>query len=133
MMRLFVIALLIVLLPVRGWMGDAMAINMLGMADMHSLAAQAAPTDHKASGADHEVCAGMSMASAPAGVPGAEGTQGSMTDCESCALCQACNMVAFAALSGAVQSIALPRFSPLGLQSHFASAHLRRGVKPPIS
>lgn len=132
-MRLFVIALMLLMLPLRGWMGDAMAIGMLGTAGMQSLAAQAAPADHKASGAAHEDCAGLSMAFAPAGAPGAEGTQGSMTDCESCAVCQACNMVAFAALSGAVQTIALPRFSPLGLQPHFASAHLRRGVKPPIS
>lgn len=143
-MRYFLIALMIVLLPLRGWTSDAMATEMAAPTLVHQLVvghsgggglqanAAASPTHvHGTS-----VPAGAPpMATADcighAGSPDPASTDAS--HCASCVVCQACYSVA----------LVLPRFdsgiaftSPVLLLSDaasFTSAERALGLKPPIS
>lgn len=134
-MRIFLIALIIVMLPVRGWMGDTMALSMAGI--QRDAAAVQAP-ERQITGADED-CAGMSTASmaAMALTAEAEATAGdALSDsghCESCANCQACSTVGLATDTVTTAAPALGQISPVGALPHFASADPQRGQKPPIS
>ncbi|WP_411878785.1 hypothetical protein [Polaromonas sp. YR568] len=120
-------ALLIALLPLRGWMGDAMATQMAaGQLQHHQ--AQAADPAH----------AGHPAQTAPAPHDCADPADNGSTHaagghCESCAACQACHTVA---LSLAATGL-MPVFSALRLASPaadlFASADAALRKKPPIS
>jgi hypothetical protein len=130
-MRAFLIALMIAILPLRGWMGDAMAIGMAG--EQHDTAG--APMAH-AMAAAHEDCAGMSAASmAPAVADGSEAANHSSAsgDCDSCSVCQVCNTVALAVDPLSAVAPASPHASPAGVLTRFASFYPQRGHKPPIS
>ncbi len=143
-MRLFVIALLMVLLPIRGWMGDAMAISMITaphaatlspVAAHHAVMDASSLHEHDHSATDNrDECAGLALdarddvhtpAAADCGSPVAVG-------CESCSACQVCNTLA---LATDARSIALPRpkVAPVGELPHFASIEPQPGLKPPIS
>lgn len=127
-MRHLLVALMIVLLPLRGWMGDAMAISMAGMqlgANEQTHAAVAQP-------GEHEDCAGMSMATSASPDTSAE-TADAMTGCESCPVCQACSIVVMGADPLRTATPFIPQAAPVGALPHFASAHAQRWHKPPIS
>lgn len=145
-MRHLLVALMIVLLPLRGWMGDAMAISMAGMqmgagAPTHAIATpgmahgmapqsmQDAPLAATPA-SEYEDCADMPMAAAPE--PSGE-SQGTTAGCESCSICQVCGSAATAPDAQRSASLSLPQVSPLGTLPHFASAPHQRGHKPPIS
>lgn len=119
-MRHFFIALLIALLPVRGWVGDAMALSLWNPAPQapavgcHDMAAMpTAPEVAQSSGADHHP------------VTDSHGQQ------HSC--CDVCNGPALAE-AGLTHS-ALPPDAPVQarLVERFASSEPQRGHKPPIS
>jgi hypothetical protein len=147
MMRFLVLALMMVLLPLRGWTGDAMATDMaLSMAaqQMHQTAAAkadavpahpsheghsdhpayAVPTDVTISTADcfnHTDCDQTHNAGHSAG------------DCESCSACQACHNVALLVDSNELK----PRLNSVWtltlVADPFASADATHDQKPPIS
>jgi hypothetical protein len=130
-MRVFLVALMIAMLPLRGWMGDAMAI---GMAGQHQEVA-AAPMEHGMAAA-HEDCAGMAPATltpAPTDESAAGSMAGASDDCESCSACQVCNSVALATDSPAALALSAPQASPVSVLAQFASFYPQRGHKPPIS
>ena len=147
-MRHLLVALMIVLLPLRGWMGDAMAISMMNLQPgggaqahamsmpnpVHDMAPQSKadlPQDGAQAGV-HGDCAGMMMMAAAA--PESAGdSAGAMTGCESCPVCQACSIVVMGADPLRTATPFIPQASPVGTLPHFASAHPRRGQKPPIS
>lgn len=117
-MRHWFLVLMIALLPLRGWVGDAMAVEMLGapghtMAVMTDGSAQPCP--------DH-----MASASADDGAPDS-GDEHAHTACD------VCNGPALA--SGATPVQTLPPAHSVAVQpaERFASSEVRRGVKPPIS
>ena len=120
-MRVFFIALLIALLPVRGWVGDAMAISMAGLPDgqpaMVVKAVADAGHDHHA-GMDHGDHADDDMATA---------------DAHSHSACDVCNGPVLTvsdtspALVRAVHALHADRVEA------FASSLPRAGHKPPIS
>ena len=126
-MRLFVLALMIVLLPLRGWVSDAMATEMLSAGAMHLQIATNAVEDHA-----HQADVSQAMTDC-AGQGAPEGTPDTDTHCVTCSVCQACHTVALlpdAAHSVAVVSSPALPYSPATV---FASALVALGQKPPIS
>ena len=142
-MRHLLVALMIVLLPLRGWVSDAMATEMAPPTLAHQLV-----VGHSGGGVRHADAAASPTyahaASAPAGATVAAadcvGHTGSLdpasTDashCQSCVVCQVCYSVA----------LVLPRFDisiaftspvlPLYKATSFTSADRAPGLKPPIS
>ncbi len=123
-MRRFIFILMIALLPLRGWMGEAMATDM---AAMHLIAVQAINTP-----ATDDLSSKNEMHS--------------MTDCDmhktqsaektsaksSCTHCQACHA------TGLVSTVQIASFDqvqyapPLAQNSQFASANIAHSQKPPI-
>lgn len=118
-MRHLLLALMIALLPIRGWMGDAMALAML--------AAPAQTMHHAASGMDHAMTGDATQGhehGADLQGSGGEHTHKS---------CEVCNGPAMALSVPSVP--ALP--SQHGLLSppaeRFVSSEPHRSIKPPIS
>jgi hypothetical protein len=145
-MRHLLFALMIALLPLRGWVGDAMATQMaathaqhrqLAFAEQSATKTIAAPAHHmgaeghsghketspEATMAMHD-CAGQTSENSP---------QASDSGCDSCAACQACHTVALSLAtldhSPVFNARSLPRPAP----DQFASADAALGQKPPIS
>ncbi len=143
-MRTLLLALMIALLPIRGWLGDAMAVEMA----RHSLPAAAAQTSTSMAGAASEAhCheamatgdeAGMQMtmdmgstdhASHDSGGSGGGDHQG----CGTCTACQVCHTVALGGLPLIDTVHGAPQAPPAAHASRFASAEPAQGLKPPIS
>jgi cytochrome c553 len=117
-MRAFVIALMIALLPLRGWVGDAMAAQMalpLVQAAAHA-------------GASHVDCP-LHGASAQMDQAQDDGTDQD----GACTVCQACHTLALeaSAPSSAIQDPA--RIVASIAAPDFASADRALSVKPPIA
>lgn len=129
-MRTLLLALLIVLLPLRGWVGDAMATGVPAP-PVHAMQNIASPQDMAlASGAFSHKNAGQA---APCADHATAATPGGDTPCKSCPACDICHSVAHAppvlpALP--VLTAGAPLAPPL-LQP--ASAERAAGFKPPIS
>jgi hypothetical protein len=138
-MRHLLFAVLIALLPLRGWVGDAMATQMAAGQIQHqqqtqtaSQAGHAHETVDAAHTGHHEDTAAQALHDCADQT--ADGNSHSADGhCETCAACQACHTVA---LAPAAPSL-MPRFSASTL-SHpgadpFASADAALRQKPPIS
>lgn len=140
-MRVFVLALAILLLPLRGWIGDAMALGV-GQQQLHRQHAQlaleadvhathggsSAVADHAArhdAAHDHMSQDHAAHEAAPQQAP---------NDCQStCGNCQLCHTVAMTLPPELPMLTGAPRLAPACRPSAFASAELAPGVKPPIS
>jgi hypothetical protein len=143
-MRPLLFVLMIALLLLRGWTGDAMA-NEMALASLvqphhaqqsttetiavhaHGASAQA-HFDHdsatpEAAGAAHG-CAGHA---AEGTAPVADG------HCSSCDACQACHSVALTPAAVGENPVFDPRILPRAKTARFASAEAVPGQKPPIS
>ena len=119
MRRLFLI-LMIVLLPLRAWAGDMMAVGMVTV----NPAAQVPCAGHDAveSGASQHA----TDSTDPADI-------NSNAHCETCVVCQICHSVALASLASVhPPSVSSPP-QPASNGARFASAPLVIGLKPPIS
>jgi hypothetical protein len=125
-MRHLLFALMIALLPLRGWVGDAMAAQMASTALAHTGAA-AHHTMHDAPAdpalALHD-CAGHDDRHEQAGT-----TQG---DCSTCTACQICHSVALTPPLPHRTPASLTSGQPQASHPHFASAERAPGFKPPI-
>ncbi|MDB5826062.1 MAG: hypothetical protein JWQ73_282 [Variovorax sp.] len=139
-MRVFVLALAILLLPVRGWLGDAMALE--------SMQAQTAATSlpsvqghaHDMHGT-HELH-GTGAVVDMANTDGIESTvtadsdahhAGGTHDCQStCTDCQLCHSIAIAVWPDIPALDAAPRETPAPRPVAFMSAERAPGFKPPI-
>jgi hypothetical protein len=142
-MRHLLLVLMIALLPVRGWIGDAMATGMAAGHLQHQQAATEfiAVHPHESVASDHfdhvmPAPEAMHAQAAPdcAGHQVSHGNeQAADAHCDSCAACQACHTVALspaaAGLNPVFQALTLPRPAP----DQFASADAALGQKPPIS
>jgi hypothetical protein len=117
-MRHLMLALMIALLPIRGWMGDAMAVAMLATpahAMSQAASAEAPPCPDHAMGGD---------------AAGSQGDNGSEHAHKSCDVCNGPAMV--------LSLPFMPAFAPVhGMlmppAERFASSEPQRGTKPPIS
>jgi len=135
-MRLLVLALMIALLPMRGWVGNAMAVEMA--AQQATQARQAAPgaeTGAEAA-AMPEDCPMLTKASSPSGTAGnKQGPEAPLADsshCKGCNTCQLCLALASFTWADPQPFAFTPHTSPAG-GSLFSSADRAPGFKPPIS
>jgi hypothetical protein len=144
-MRFFVLVLMMVLLPLRGWTGDAMATDMAVSAaaqQMHQTAtAEKADahlgheghSDHAAHEAQSEVTTNTADCLSHADCDQTHNAGHSAGHCESCSACQACHNVALLVGSDELK----PRLNSLWTSTKaadpFASADAAHDQKPPIS
>ena len=147
-MRHLLLALLIALLPLRGWVGDAMATQMAAGQIQHSQSQQhgqqhdatkmiADDQDGILAAAhfDHEEVAEALPAAEPdcAGHSTGESTHAADGHCESCAACQACNAVALSLTGPDLSPVFISLALSLPAAAPFASADAALRQKPPIS
>lgn len=128
-MRMFLLALMIALLPLRGWLGDVMAIEQVGQArtaahtsDLHSDCHEA-QLHHGQLDATHE---GLATGSEQGPVQAA-------SDCTGCTACQICHSVALAGWPEVSSAALLPTAVAQTPARLHASAERAPGFKPPIS
>lgn len=143
-MRPLFFALMITLLLLRGWVGDAMA-NSMALAplqpshpasELRQLAAKTAATAavHTADEAAHPTA----HAAAPEAAPDCAGhatanDDAASTHCQSCNACQACHSVALIPAIANTGAAFNTRVQPPAQAARFASADAASGQKPPIS
>ena len=123
-MRRWLLILVMLLLPLRGYMGDAMAGQMHeGAAGAH--AHVAAPADAAPSGHGHG-CDGH------AGTPATQDAQPQAdSDAPSCASCQVCSAVALSPAGSSDTASALTHPRPQTIQRAYLSADAGLSFKPP--
>ena len=141
-MRHLLVALMIALLPVRGWMGNAMAIDMAaGMAMQQHVMAQT--SNGGATPVSGSSAASMTTAAMPEDCPmgaqnqdgkSVEGEQAGETaascNCNSCELCLALATYTFPTMATATFT---PHAEPPSHRTRFSSAERVFSLKPPIS
>jgi hypothetical protein len=145
-MRRFLLILMLALLPLRGWMGDVMAMEMAQQAvSPASIATYSiANSHHSTPGIDrfdtpdvqpaHGVHPCPDHAAAPSGDGSHEDLQASTsTECNTCTTCQVCHSVAVAMAAPVPAALAKAATAPLTPAPAFTSVVAARGFKPPIS
>lgn len=125
-MRRFIFILMIALLPLRGWMGEAMATTMaVTEITINFIAPQSINTPPTAELPLKNDMSDCEMHKT--------GTQDDTNEKSSCSACQACHSVGTLTSSVHVNSIdKTPYALPLTLASQFISANLALFQKPPI-
>ena len=131
-MRRWFFVLLILLLPLRGWVGNAMAMQM-------ALPGQYVPVSgamqHTDSGSEHSHLRAIALAAADdcgghANIQG-PGDDMDAAHCEACAMCQSCHTVAVLLLPELVAAHQVSPTSPPATMHVFASADRALLLKPP--
>lgn len=124
-MRILVLVLAIVLLPLRGWMGGAMAMETAPLPAAVSQAALAAadamPPCHEAADA------------ASAAHPAGHDAPADASHHAQCSLCQLCHSAAMTGDTPTTPAAAPARAQPQAPARRFASALPQQADKPPIS
>lgn len=137
-MRFLVFVLMIVLLLLRGWAGDAMATQMASAVIAIESGAASAHKIRATASFDHENQAVESLHAMPdchEQMTSHGSTDNAANDdhCGTCQACQACHTVA---LSPSAMDVTLSFLSPLLRPTHasaFTSAASALGQKPPIA
>jgi hypothetical protein len=131
-MRFLLLALMIALLPVRGWMGNAMAVDMASQAVAN---AQKTATSAASPGADTSMpadCPMLAQLSAndavSADTPQADGGR-----CNACDTCELCLALATTTWFYAAPAAFARHAEPLAIGHGFSSADRFSSLKPPIS
>lgn len=146
-MRVVVLVLAMLLLPLRGWLGDAMALQMTPPQQQAQRAATASvPTDHAAhamhataqapgDAAHHDGTSPSSAhASASSHAPSESSSAHTVQECQTtCTNCQLCHSLAVAFWPEVPPLAEVPRAAPAFEPIAFASAEPAPGFKPPIS
>lgn len=140
-MRFLLLALMIALLPLRGWVGDAMAMKMIESAqrpaeDATNLIANHSSKTWANTGFEaqsevmhHAECPDhAALSAAPADSPHPDDS----ADCATCTACQICHTLALTPMTLHIASAALPAGLPQASAHLFASAERAPGFKPPI-
>ncbi|WP_399684851.1 DUF2946 family protein [Xenophilus sp.] len=122
-MRILVLVLAIVLLPLRGWMGGAMAMETApaAVSQAAGAGADAMPPCHEA--ADAASAAHTAGHDAP----------GDASHHAQCSLCQLCHSAAMTGDAPAAPAAAPTLAQPQAPAQRFASALPQQADKPPIS
>lgn len=143
-MRILLLALMIALLPLRGWVGDAMAMEMVASAlhgTENAIDFAATRADNTRAEArfeaqpvamDHADCQGHMAMATSSDNPADDTHQAHAADCATCAACQICHTVALTPMAWHIGTYALPAVQPQASSQHFASAECAPGFKPPI-
>jgi hypothetical protein len=136
-MRHLLFAVLIALLPLRGWVGDAMATQMAAGKIQHQTAQVAAEAGHLHEDVEmaHTGHATETPALHDCAEQAADGGNSHAADghCETCAACQACHTVALTPAPLDLPSYFSASTLPLPAADPFASADAALRQKPPIS
>lgn len=140
-MRQLILALMIILLPLRGWMGDAMAMDaaMETQVAVHSLADGGQPALGPVQSAASS--GPVSLAGGPGHCPDHASATGGDAEADSeaapqgqaCTVCQVCHTVAMSADATPLAALLLPVLAPETSFHRFTSALPVPGLKPPIS
>jgi hypothetical protein len=119
-MHRWLLVLMIALLPLRGWVGEAMAGQMLAQ-QLHT--------------ANSSVMQADAMADCPGHPAAAQAPSDKAADptCTSCAHCQACSTVALQPAPARALPAPTTYALPATGAAHFASALPVPALKPPIS
>ena len=129
-MRFLLLALMIALLPVRGWMGNAMAVDMASQAVIK--AQQAGSQKDAADGAMPADCPmHAQVADTDAASPDVASSGGS--HCNACDTCELCLALASSTWPDAAALAFAPHVAPLATGYRFSSADRFSSLKPPIS
>ncbi|WP_394791217.1 hypothetical protein [Rhodoferax sp.] len=132
-MRRFILILMIALLPLRSWVGEAMAMDMQLQ---HPLAMQniAASADKSSASAAFNAEMPMTHTDCPGHAEAAKSaSDSSPSHCGTCPLCQMCHSAAAPAPSVVPPAAWLRHALPFAGQTRFASAAAAFALKPPIS
>ena len=140
-MRHLLLALLIALMPLRGWAGDAMATQMAAVAVVQQgpvAAADAGHADAPGAPAHDHVLAGP--AGARTATPDCAGhtslptsSSSDNSHCHTCVVCQACYSVALLLPSFTGDVTPIGTVAPQSAAPSFTSAERALRLKPPIS
>lgn len=140
-MRHLFLIFMIALLPLRGWVSDAMATGMLASeVQQHQQTAtkKVVTHGHEAGTKAHQDTqtvmaeAAQTAADCSGHASGAE-PHAADNHCESCSVCQACHTVALSPAAAGVTAVFDLRTLPRAAVAQFASAEAALGQKPPIS
>lgn len=129
-MRRWLLVFLVLLLPLRGWVGEAMAGQMLHER-MTQVQAETGVHAHGDPAPEHAHHDGADASHAHSGLAAPGDTANAHGDCGTCAACQVCSSVA---LSPSVPIIAPGGFSqprPDAPQRAYTSAEALLAFKPP--
>ena len=141
-MRHLFFILMIALLPLRGWVSDAMATSMVtAHVQQQSVAITPAAHAHEAGMQAHQdsptLVADVSEASETvsdcASHAFGEDEHAADTHCNTCSACQACHTVALSTSTGELITTFNPRTLPRAAVTQFVSAERALDQKPPIS
>ena len=132
-MRRWLLLVMVLLLPLRGWLGEAMAGEMLqqevvGVVQHHAAAA-AHDCDHHGGGAAHPHQ--PHHPHAPHGHDHDEAQAQPGGDCPTCAACQVCPSVALWPPAPAIVATGFHHPPPQDVQPAFTSAEPLLAFKPP--
>ncbi len=128
-MRILFLALMIALLPLRGWVGDVMAMERVSQG-LTSTQATAAPGDCHEAMASHGN-AGAAHDDHPSAA--AQSSANVSGDCGGCTACQICHSVALAGPFSVTPTAAPATSAPQTQARLHASIARAPGFKPPIS
>ncbi len=151
-MRVFVFALMIALLPLRGWAGEVMATEMASSQIMQARKQTESAIQNIAVSA-HNDWAKATFGSEKSAFPDENlpiaGYMPAMADCEghakagdaepadahcdTCSACQACHILALSVVGFNLSPTFSPRTQPRVAAADFDSATTALGQKPPIS
>lgn len=142
-MRHLLLALLIVLLPLRGWLGDAMATSMATAPLQHQQSAMEVIAGHghepgAASHSGHEVAShapaqALHDCAEQADEQSAQAGNAHDGHCNTCEACQACHTVALSPVALGLNTSFNAPTQPRAMAAQFTSAPAALGQKPPIS
>ena len=138
-MRHFFLIVMIALLPLRGWVSDAMAMGMVtAQVQQQTPPKPVATHAHEAGEQAHHVSDAVAADASPTSADCSGHASGvdehaADTHCSSCSVCQACHTVALSPASADAATAFNPRTLPRAVVTQFASAEAALGQKPPIS
>ena len=122
--RVLLVCLMAILLPLRGWTGDVMAVDMVA----GTIAKQAT-----SSGVRTAVVAAPRQAAMPADcMMFASASPDAATHCSNCDTCELCLAVIDPTITTWSASQSLRHSSPLATSASFTSANSASNLKPPI-
>jgi hypothetical protein len=133
-MRIMLLALMMVILPLRGWTGNAMAVDMASQA-----VAFAQQTSASTPGSAERVAAEAMPSDCPmlgqtAGTATADADSPASGDhCKACDTCELCLAMATSGESGRTACVFQRQVAPLASGHCFSSADNFSRFKPPIS
>lgn len=132
-MRHLLLALMIVLLPLRGWAGDAMATGMTAAPTQPLQIATEFIAAHAHESASHAPAQAMHDCAEQADGQLAQTGNAHDGHCSTCESCQACHTLALSPVAPGLNTAFNASAQPRAMAMQFTSAPAALDQKPPIS